>query len=68
MGILQEQRLLEGDVVIDKLRELSKDFYKKTLDLLKNNYTLVEALAQKLLEVETLSGSEVEDLLTSLSI
>ena len=65
MGVLQEQRLLEGNVIIEKLRDLSKTFYEETVGLLSSNYTLVEVLAQKLLDVETLSGTEVEDLLKS---
>ena len=63
MSVLQEQRFLEGDVVIEKLRKLSKELYEDTLKLLKSNYFLVESLAQKLLDVETLTGNEVEALL-----
>ena len=42
---------------------MSKNIYLDTLQLLKDNYDKVEKLAQKLLEVETMSGTDIVDLL-----
>ena len=48
-----------AEVIVRK----SNDFYKETLALLKDNYDMVEALAERLLEVETMTGQEVEEVL-----
>ena len=51
---------------IERLSDASKCFYAKTLKLLSedNHYDLVEKLATKLLECETLSGKEIDALLS----
>lgn len=50
-------------LITQKVVELSKEFHKKTLDMLRDNYDKVEILAKKLLEVKTLSGEEMQELL-----
>lgn len=63
MQVLQEQSLVERDSTVTRLSNMSKKIYAECIDLLRKNYNKVELLAQKLLEVETLSGSEIENLL-----
>ena len=46
-------------IPMDIMREMSVKFMKEAEDLLRNKYYLVESLAQKLLERETLSGTEI---------
>lgn len=48
-----------------EISKLSNEFYDKTRKTLNEHFELVEALAEKLLEVKTLSGNEVTDFLTN---
>lgn len=48
--------------VSEKVSKLSAQFYRETVEKLNENYDKVEQLAKKLLEVKTLSGSEVQTL------
>lgn len=48
--------------VSEKVSKLSAQFYCETVEKLNENYDKVEQLAKKLLEVKTLSGSEVQTL------
>lgn len=52
-----------NDVVTKRVTQLSKELYRNTVLLLQENYHLVEKLAKKLLEVKTMSGDEVLQLL-----
>lgn len=63
MGVLREQSLINSDDIARRLSEMSKSIYREVLDLLRDNYYLVEVLAEKLLEEETLVGVEIEGLL-----
>lgn len=63
MSILREQALINSDDIAKRLSEMSKIVYKDTFDMLNSNYELVEVLANKLLEEETLSGDEIKELL-----
>lgn len=67
ISVLSEQGLIDMADITSRLSKMSKEVYKDTFDLLNKNYSKVEALAQKLLEVETLSGREIEELLNSMS-
>ena len=61
--ILNKDNIVSGEMVLSLMSELSTTLEKKTLELLKDNYILVELLADKLLTMETISGEEVKDLL-----
>ena len=65
MDILKNQGMIQDNQVRIKISELSKELYKDTVKLLTNNYELVERLAKRLIEDETLSGKEVESILSS---
>lgn len=62
--ILNNNRLIDNSEITKRISEMSKQLYKKCKTELKDNYNLVESLAQKLLEHETLSGSEINELLS----
>lgn len=62
MAELSKQNLIENSAMTKHLSEMSKTIYEDTVKKLEENYYLVELLAQKLLEVETLSGSEIKAL------
>lgn len=62
MAILNKNRLIADSDIVDKISEMSKTLYAKCKDMLNKNYNLVDILANKLLEVETLSGSEIDKL------
>ena len=62
MEVLNERSLLNNESITEKLSEMSKKTYEQTISQLKENYFLVEALATKLLEVETLTGTEILEL------
>ena len=49
--------------VAERVSSLAKDLYDDTMNALIKNYSMVEILAQKLLEIETLSGDEILKLL-----
>ena len=61
--VLRDQGLLDGDATQERISNMSRELYKAAKALLKANYDMVEALALKLLECETLNGSEIESLL-----
>lgn len=63
MDVLKDNMLIEADTMLSKMSELSRKFYKDTVNLLSENYGLVEVLAKKLLEVETLSADNIYELL-----
>jgi len=74
MGFDEEYGLLSRNVLSDKYNEDSKhiidimhsksiELYKAAYDQLKENYDLVEKLAQELLGKENLTGAEISDLL-----
>lgn len=63
MDVLKDNMLIEADTMLSKMSELSRKFYKDTVNLLSKNYGLVEVLAKKLLEVETLSADNIYELL-----
>lgn len=63
MDVLKDNMLIEADTMLSKMSELSRKFYKDTVNLLSENYSLVEVLAKKLLEVETLSADNIYELL-----
>lgn len=65
MSLLSTNHLIDSKDVTNRLSEMSKKLYSECLDLLSNNYVLVEKLATKLLEVETLSGNEIDELFNS---
>jgi cell division protease FtsH len=60
---LSSKHLIESDVIIGKLSDMSKSLYTDTKHLLAKNIALVECLAKNLLEYETLSGTEIYKLL-----
>ena len=66
-GLVDAELLTDGISLDNQLHtrisELSREFYSKTYDTLKANYHMVDALAQHLIEVKTLSGKEAIDLL-----
>jgi cell division protease FtsH len=63
ISILTKEHLVNSDAVTEKMRTMSLKLYDETYDILNRHYAKVEVLAQKLLEVETLSGSEIEELI-----
>lgn len=57
---LREGRIIESEEMTDRLSAMSKEVYNETLRVLNNNYGLVEKVARKLLEVETISGDDIK--------
>ena len=62
MEVLAKQSLIESEEMTKRLSKMAKEIYEKTKQKLIENYDLVEKLSQKLLEVETLSGADIESL------
>lgn len=60
--ILGENRVLSNTDVLSLMSDLAKSLEKRALDLLNENYSMVEKLASKLLELETLSGDAIKEL------
>ncbi len=59
VGVLTKEHLVNSEFVTEKLQQMSMNLYNDTKDLLSQNYDKVEVLAQRLLEVETLTGDEI---------
>ena len=62
MGVLAKNHLLNSKEIAERMGEMSKRLFANCKQDLMTNYELVEKLATKLLEVETLSGKEIEEL------
>lgn len=63
--VLTQNNMINSEEVLSLMSELSRELEEKTFSLLQKNYNLVEILAVKLLEAETLSGDEIKELLSS---
>lgn len=63
MSLLQQIEVASSEKLVNMMTEMSKELYNQTVTLLRDNYDKVELLAQKLLECETLSGAEINNLL-----
>lgn len=57
------ERYMDTDKIMTKFSTMSKSLYSETMKLLQENYNLVEVLAQKLLEMETLTGDSIKEIL-----
>lgn len=62
MNILRNKGLIDNSYILELMSEMAVEYEKKTTDLLNNNFDLVEILAEKLLECETLSGEGILEL------
>lgn len=63
MNVLAEKQIIDKSNAFELMQKKSKELYTATVELLIKNYDLVERLAQALLESETLSGKEIEEIL-----
>lgn len=61
--IITQNSVIQSGDITGELSKLSRDFYEKAYTILSNNYHIVTKLAEKLIEVKTLSGNEVMNLL-----
>lgn len=64
---LREEEMAADHMVADRVQVLAKSFYEKGEEMLRNSYQLVEVLAETLLDSETMSGLEIEELLDGIS-
>ncbi len=62
-GLLDVQQLTNQYNIVDEAIELSNKLYVETRDLLKDNYELLEKIAKKLLEKETVYEDELDEIL-----
>lgn len=63
ISVLSTEHLIDSGEITKKLSKMSRDLYAKCLNLLKENYRLVEAIAEALLEEETLSGEQITSII-----
>lgn len=63
MNVLAEKQIIDKSNAFELMQKKSKELYIETVELLTKNYNLVEKLAKALLESETLSGKEIEEVL-----
>lgn len=62
MNVLRNRGLIDNSYILKLMSEMAIDCEEKTVRLLKDNFNLVEILAEKLLEYETLSGDAILEL------
>lgn len=67
-SVLGKLGINADSTVIEKVSARSTEVYDKTVSYLKEHYDTVEKLAQKLLEVKTLSGDEIQVFFKELNI
>lgn len=60
VGELSKLHMIDSSIITEKLSKMSVELYDECKELLSKNYDKVEKLALKLLEVETLSGEDIE--------
>lgn len=65
MSVLNEDKVTVEDKSIETIKGYSVKLYKGTVELLKNNYNLVELIAKELLDKETISGVTIKEILDS---
>lgn len=65
VSVLGREHLMDGSDTVKKLSKMSKEIYEECKSKLQENYDKVERLAQRLLEIETLSGEEIEAIMKS---
>lgn len=65
MSVLNEDKVTVEDKSIETIKGYSVKLYKDTVELLKNNYNLVELIAKELLDKETISGVTIKEILDS---
>lgn len=63
MDILASKQIIDKSNAFDLIQKKSKELYTATITRLCENYYLVEALANKLLKVETIDGEDIKELL-----
>lgn len=63
INALAEVGIIDKKDLADRIKNMSNELYQDTVTLLKENYDKVEKLATKLLDVETMSGNEIVELL-----
>ena len=62
MEVLHNQSLIDDSYIVELMSKMAVEYEEKTTKLLKDNFHLVEILADKLLECETLSGDGILEL------
>lgn len=62
MEVLHNSSLIDNSYIVELMSKMAVDFEEETMRLLKDNFNLVEILAEKLLECETLSGEAITEL------
>lgn len=62
MEVLHQNNLIDNSHILKLMSEMAVKYEGKTMKVLKENFKLVEILAVKLLECETLSGEAIKEL------
>ena len=65
MAMLQENNFIHGTEIVGRMRQLSKSLYTDTKGTLSENFEKVIILAGKLLDKETLTGEEAEEIIAA---
>lgn len=68
LNVLIQLGLIDSEDATKRLSEASKEAYKSAKAKMEANWMLVETLAQKLLEVETMSGNEIKELFEDMPV
>lgn len=62
IGVLTTNHMVSDTIINEKMSSMSVQLYDQTKKTLKESYDMVEKLAQELLKVETLTGTEIDAL------
>lgn len=65
ISVLGQEHLVNSDTIMNKIGQMSRDYYTECLELLKKNYDHVETVAELLLSKETLPGDEINNIVTN---
>lgn len=65
ISVLGKEHLVNSDTIMNKIGQMSRDYYTECLELLKKHYDHVETVATLLLSKETLPGDEISNIVTN---
>lgn len=62
---LRDFEYVDNKLIVEEAKKMSKSIYQETLDLLTDNKHLIQAVAEALIEKETIEEEELDDILKS---
>lgn len=65
VSVLGKEHLVNSDIIMQKVSQMSREYYNECLNKLKENYDKVEKVAELLLERETIPGEMIDNIVNA---